>query len=342
MRWAVPALLAGLLLACGRVEESPRASTAAASAAVAAAAHERGRKIYNFRCYYCHGYSGDAKTLAATFLTPQPRDFRHTAPESLPRERMLASIANGRTGTAMKGFANVLSAQEIEAVADFVRAEFMIAKAVNTRYHTAENGWPDHGRYEAAFPFARGEIALDTPPSELSPVQLIGRQLFMTSCVSCHDRARVATEGAAWDARPLSYPRNGYDPAEPAEASAPSSKGVDAVSGASPYRLHDRAPSLPRLSVQERQGERLYQQNCAFCHALDGTGRNWIGSFLDPHPRDLTSADAMRGMTKTRLADTIAEGLPGTSMPAWKYVLRPEEMRAIAAYVARAFHPIPD
>ncbi len=37
--------------------------------------HKRERAIYNFRCYFCHGYSGDAKTLASTYLKPQPRDF---------------------------------------------------------------------------------------------------------------------------------------------------------------------------------------------------------------------------------------------------------------------------
>ncbi len=37
--------------------------------------HEQGRAVYNFRCYFCHGYSGDAKTLAATYLQPPPRDF---------------------------------------------------------------------------------------------------------------------------------------------------------------------------------------------------------------------------------------------------------------------------
>ena len=39
--------------------------------------HERGRAIYNFRCYFCHGYSGDARTLAATYL--QSRGITHLA-----------------------------------------------------------------------------------------------------------------------------------------------------------------------------------------------------------------------------------------------------------------------
>ncbi len=63
--------------------------------------HERGRQIYNFRCYFCHGYSGDAKTLAATYLNPPPRDFT-AAP--LTHERIALALREGRTGTAMASF----------------------------------------------------------------------------------------------------------------------------------------------------------------------------------------------------------------------------------------------
>lgn len=301
--------------------------------------HELGRKIYNFRCYYCHGYSGDARTLASTYLAPPPRDFTATPPQQLSREQMLQAIADGRPGTAMKGFAGILQPAEIAAVADFVRQEFMIDRAVNTRYHTKANGWADHEeRYAAAFPFITGEVPLDTPGAQLSPAQKAGRQLFMSACISCHDRAKVIDEGAPWELRPLSYPRNGH---KPGDGYAPGSElKLDGITSASPYLLHDRIPQIPGLTPREQRGESLYQLNCAFCHAADGTGRNWIGSFLEPHPRDLTDAAFMSGMTRQRLAGVIREGLPGTSMPAWKSVLAEEEIQDLIAYVARAFHPL--
>ena len=334
------AVLAGLALgACDRSGEPSRTGPQGSGAALPpASVHERGRKIYNFRCYYCHGYSGDARTLAATYLTPPPRDFTRADQRDLTREAMVGAIAGGRAGTAMQSFASVLSPAEIGSVADFVRAEFMVAKAANTRYHTPENGWPEHERYRAAFPFARGDVALDTPDDELPELLRAGKRLFMETCVSCHDRAHVASPGAVWETRPLSFPRNGFAPAM-AGAGAPQ-PAFDAWSGASPYALHDRPPAVTGLSARERRGEALYQQNCAFCHAADGTGRNWIGSFLEPHPRDLTSAEAMRTMSKERLAATIAKGLPGTSMPAWEGVLERDGIDAVVAYVARAFHPL--
>lgn len=333
--------LMALLLSLGACSDSrspPRPETPAAAATASAqpqsADHELGRRVYNFRCYFCHGYSGNAETLASTYLSPRPLDFTKLAPEEMDRERMLNSITHGLPGTAMKGFEGILQPDEIAAVTDFVRHEFMASKARNTNYHTAAAGWANHERYAAAFPFATGEITLDTPAEQLTPQQRAGRRLFMSTCVSCHDRAKVDNEGVPWDSRALSYPRMGFQPGDWPP------KQVDGISSATPYHLHDKVPKIAGLTALEKKGERLYQQNCAFCHAADGTGRNWIGTFLEPHPRDLTAPEFMRGMTSERLAHVIREGLPGTSMPAWKSVLGTAETQAIIAYISRTFHPV--
>lgn len=329
-----------VLAGCSQQDTSVKAASTVAGRQSAAEYHEQGRRIYNFRCYFCHGYSGDARTLASTYLSPKPRDFTGAAPEQLSRDNMLATVEHGRPGTAMKGFSGILNSAEIAAVTDFVRQEFMVNKAHNTHYHTAENGWPDHDRHAAAFPFATGKIPLDTPLDNLTPTQKAGRQLFLTTCVSCHDRAQVNEPGANWELRPLSYPRNGH---EPGDGYAPGKElKLDGMASASPYLLHDRPPVLTRPSAQEKRGEALFQNNCAFCHAADGTGRNWIGSFMEPHPRDLTNPEFMSAMTRKRMAGVIRDGLPGTSMPAWKSVLSEPDIRSLIAYISRAFHPVSD
>jgi len=334
MRLVATFFLILALASCSQQDAPPARDAASprAAAAVPAATVELGRKIYNFRCYFCHGYSGDAKTLAATYLDPKPRDFTTTTPEQLPREAMLKAIRDGHEGTAMKGFADILTPEEIAAVADFVRHEFMIRRLPNTRYHTKENGWPDHERHAAAFPFATGRITLDTPVDALTPEQRAGRRLFMSTCVSCHDRSRVQDEGVPWDSRPLSFPRNGFVPGDTGP--------IDGVASATPYHIHDKPPAIKGLTAQEKRGETLFQQNCAFCHGGDGTGKNWIGAFLEPHPRDLTNPDFMRHITRARLAEAIREGLPGTSMPAWKSVMTDADIEAIVSYISRAFHPV--
>jgi cytochrome c oxidase cbb3-type subunit III len=297
----------------------------AATAARAATDHEAGRAIYNFRCYFCHGYSGDAKTLAATYLKPLPRDF--TRGPALPRAAIAQTLRHGRPGTAMKSFAGTLSEAQIALVAAFVEKEFVQDKARNTAYHTPANGWPDHGRYAAAFPFATGTLAVDTPVESLDATQQRGRALYLTSCVSCHDRGRVSDEGPAWSARPVSYPRMGFVPGQ--------GMAVDAVARASVYAVHDIAPRVAGLDARERRGEKLFQANCAFCHGADGTGRNWIGQFMEPKARDLT-AYTPRRMPAVLLRKRLREGLPGTSMPAWGGVLPARDIDAVAAYVTRA------
>lgn len=289
--------------------------------------HERGRSVYNFRCYFCHGYAGDARTLAATYLSPPPRDFTRS---ELTPQQVRAAVQHGRQGTAMKSFNGVISEDDIAAVAAFVVREFVHDKAPNTRYHTAANGWPEHERYTAAFAFARGELALDTPVEALDAAQRHGRQLYLQACISCHDRARVDDAGPAWSARPLSYPRMGFVPGQP------NTPPVDAVSSASVYAKHEVVPRIEGLNAQQRRGQKLFHANCSFCHGGDGSGKNWIGQFMQPKARDLTQYST-RSMPPALLRQRIREGLPETSMPAWRHVLSPADIDAVAAYVVRAF-----
>jgi len=236
-------------------------------------------------------------------------------------------------------FASVLNRAEIEAVVDYVRNVFIAGDGINTRYHILENGWDDHGRYAPAFPFAMGEIALDTPLEQLTPAQREGRQLFITSCVTCHDRSKVNNEGDLWDPRAVSFPRGGYSNKDVSSDQLLLERDIDAVSSATPFAKHEIPPKVEGLTSQQQVGERIFQANCAFCHGATATGRNWVGSFLQPHPRDLTDAAAMAGMTHQRLTKVITDGLAETTMPAWRGVLSSEEIDAVAAYVMRVFVP---
>jgi len=315
-----------LSLCLGLYSATPAAAT---NQMTAAELYEQGREIYNYRCYFCHGYSGDANTLTSTYLQPPPRDFTSTEPGTLSRRYMIDIVTNGKQGTAMHGFSRLLQASEVAAVVDFVRTEFIYQQRKNTYYHTVANGWPNHDRYRLAFPFATGKIALDKPWAELNDAQIRGKQLYLSSCISCHDRAVVKNEGEVWSKQSVSYPRNNYSHTE-----------VDAISSASIYIKHDRPPGLDHLSEQASKGRNLWQQNCAFCHAADGSGENWIGSFLEPRPRNLTNVDFMASMTRDLLLQRIRDGLVNTSMPAWKNVLSDDEIHQIISYIDEAFYPL--
>jgi cytochrome c oxidase cbb3-type subunit 3 len=241
---------------------------------------------------------------------------------------MIRTVTEGSAGTAMEPFASVLEPAEIEAVVDFVLESFVRERRRNTAYHIPENGWFGHERYRAAFPFALGEIALDVADENLSVEQREGKRLFMTSCVSCHDRGHLEEDRTIWEPRAISWPRAGYSHRD---------GRIDAETGATPYARHDLPPVVTVADARVREGERLFQANCAFCHAADGSGQNWIGSFLEPRPRNLRDAEARAGMSPQRLREAIAAGVPGTAMPAWDTVLSAEQIDAVAAYVEHVF-----
>lgn len=292
--------------------------------AVTAPEIESGRKVYNFRCYFCHGYSGDAKTVAAQQLDPPPRNFVQSP--GLTLEKILSTLEHGVAGTGMKSFKKVISEQERRDVAVFVLEEFVRRGAPNTAYHTVENGWPDHhAKYAPAYPFVTGSASLDTPLAKLDQTGRVGRALFVEACITCHEPRNTANPTI--EAYPLSH--MGTVVRDPRQ--------VDAISRASTYAIHDVPPAIEGLSEAEAKGKAIYDQNCAFCHAADGTAKNWIGSFLQPHPRNFTDVTQITGLDRAKIEKAVRRGLPNTSMPAWGAVLSDAEIAAVIAYVERAF-----
>ncbi len=241
---------------------------------------------------------------------------------------MFDVVKNGKMGTAMDGFSYLLDDQEIIAVTKFITVAFMEKRQKNTYYHIEENGWGGHERYAVAFPFAQGEIPLDTPWEDLTEEQVKGKRLFMSGCVTCHDRAHVERKELKWQSRSVSYPRGKYSHKEASN---------DAISGASPFSLHDHPPQISGLTDKESQGQALFLENCAFCHGGDGEGVNWIGSFLESRPRDLSSEN-IKSVSDLVLLRMIRDGVPNTTMPAWKSVLTDGQIEALIVYIRRAFH----
>ena len=84
----------------------------------------RGGVLYMQACAMCHGEAG--KRITSGRMEPPPTDF--TLPKvasELTRKRMIASITNGRPGTAMRSYGSDFNKADIEAMADFIRDAFM-------------------------------------------------------------------------------------------------------------------------------------------------------------------------------------------------------------------------
>ncbi|MCB9702277.1 MAG: c-type cytochrome [Myxococcales bacterium] len=84
----------------------------------------------------------------------------------------------------------------------------------------------------------------------------------------------------------------------------------------------------PTGPEREISGARLYAQNCARCHGLDGKG----GAEAPPGTRDLSDPGYMSMLTDERIRNTIRMGKPPT-MPAFGRQFAEPSLKVLAAYV---------
>lgn len=105
------------LLACSTpaVDAAPPVTPPAADATVTT--EGLGAKVFAERCAICHGEGGKGDGPAAVGLTPKPKDIsRPRLPEERKPPSRMEIVRTGVPGTAMPGFATVLTAAELDAV----------------------------------------------------------------------------------------------------------------------------------------------------------------------------------------------------------------------------------
>ena len=87
-------------------------------------------------------------------------------------------------------------------------------------------------------------------------------------------------------------------------------------------------------------GYGVYRRNCLHCHGVSGAGDGPTAPFLYPTPRDyrkgifkFTSTPSGKPPHRSDLRRTIANGLHGTSMPAFHSLLTASEIEQVIDYV---------
>jgi mono/diheme cytochrome c family protein len=166
---------------------------------VAAPVPDEFAQIYQESCSVCHGDDGAGAKWGQESLAAKPRDFTSTVSRTeLTRERMIISVANGRPGTPMPGFASQLSPQQVEGIVDYVRARFMNSVvAADTKRAIESNADGDY--HDQSFPNAlNGHFER-------------GRALYFVNCIECHGAAGDGNGPRAYFIFPK--PRNFKDPA---------------------------------------------------------------------------------------------------------------------------------
>lgn len=77
----------------------------------------------------------------------------------------------------------------------------------------------------------------------------------------------------------------------------------------------------------------LYHNYCSVCHGDKGDGKSRATGALSTVPRDFTSADSRRELSRERIAAAIAHGRPGTAMVGWKTQLSENDIDRLAEHV---------
>ncbi|MFQ5688469.1 MAG: c-type cytochrome, partial [Candidatus Scalindua sp.] len=90
---------------------------------------EAGKKIFNKRCWFCHGREGRGNGPVAEYLVPRPRDFvtalfkfRTTESGYPPTDENLhRTLEEGVPGTAMPSFEGLLEEEERAQVIQYIK-----------------------------------------------------------------------------------------------------------------------------------------------------------------------------------------------------------------------------
>jgi DMSO reductase family type II enzyme heme b subunit len=140
------------------------------------------------------------------------------------------------------------------------------------------------------------------------------------------------TEEEIWQVIYYLYETTGHPPrVMGSHAAAPAAGGGEMASVLAPRAAEAQTGDVAL-------GKQVYQVRCAGCHGADGKGDGPAAELLLPRPRDFTAGKyKIRTVTAPLATDQdlfriITDGMPGTSMPAWK-VLPERERRALVAYV---------
>ncbi len=82
-------------------------------------------------------------------------------------------------------------------------------------------------------------------------------------------------------------------------------------------------------------GQKVYEQNCIFCHQAGGTGGKieFNGKSLDVD--DLTD-EKRKSLTDEKIIGYVISGVPDKGMPSFKQKLSEGEMRDVVVYIRKA------
>lgn len=98
---------------------------------------------------------------------------------------------------------------------------------------------------------------------------------------------------------------------------APTATTEQTLAGAKPAKAVDVSKvDKPWVDNEDMvlHGAKIYANTCAVCHGAKGEGDGPAGLSLNPKPRNFVEGKWTKGGDSIALFNTVAKGLPGTSM----------------------------
>ncbi|MES9899671.1 MAG: c-type cytochrome [Sedimenticola sp.] len=178
--------------------EVSRAVTGIKDEVLAKRADMKGKDLYKFRCEVCHGEQGAGDGIAAERMYPKPRDFSlalfkyKTSPGTeLPRdEDLFDTIKHGLTGTAMPGWATLLTDEQIKSLIPVVKGFDITLAWPPEGADDDEEAFDDDGFYtKTDFRVITDVEPLDGQVAYSEESLAKGREAFIKSCKECHGEA---------------------------------------------------------------------------------------------------------------------------------------------------------
>jgi len=277
----------------------------------------RGRELfYAMNCYGCHKIEGMSEGTLGPELTEAGKKFKI--------DYLWESIVEPRANLATSFMPKFnLSEADVKALVIFLKSR----RGVNFAETTLD-------RYKAHVE----NVAVVIPPGtagEKAGAQLIADR----ACTACH-KLRDRDGGIAPD---LSYEGLIRDTTWLGDHfKNPRSRIPDSIMpsfrfpGEDFQRLSAYLSSL-KTAPPAMPAAETYQALCERCHGDKGDGNGKVAWYLDPSPRDFTKAAFMNSKPRERFVAAIENGVPGTSMPPWKNVLKEDQVKGVLAYVLATF-----
>lgn len=284
---------------------------------------ERGRKLFfSTNCYGCHKIEGLSDGTLAPDLTEVGRKFKV--------DYLWESIVDPRANLATSFMPKFkLNDDEVKALVIFLKSR----RGMNFAETSIQ-------RYKAKL--AEFTPASDSKGAELQGAALVsrGEQLVKDrACTACH-KLDDRDGGIAPDLSYTGLMRDNQWLVD--HFKDPRSRTPDSIMPAFRFGPADFRAMAAFLLTRSKQAApaapaETYKALCSRCHGEKGDGKGSIAWYLDPAPRDLTKAAFMNSKTMERLSQSVKEGVPGTSMPAWGKTLKDDQVQPLLEYVLATF-----